>query len=128
MSAIPENVRAAIAAKHALMRQAFAQGNADAIVNDYYTKDAWVFGDGDQTWKGSQAIHELYAGIVGKYTWTTKTEQIVPIGDGALEYLIGAIHPIDGAEATVYKILFGWVKVGENWLCNTQMFAFGDRF
>ncbi|WP_431324674.1 YybH family protein [Rhizobium sp. YTU87027] len=128
MSKLPDDVRAAIAAQHDLMKQAFASGDADPIVDKYYTEDAWVFGDGDQTWKGSQAIHELYAGIVGKYTWTTKTEQIIPLGDGALEFLIGTIHPVDGSEPTVYKILFGWVKAGESWRCSTQMFAFGDHF
>lgn len=128
MSPITDGIRAAISARHDLMKEAFASGDPDLIANHYYTKDAWVFGDQDQTWKGSDAIRELYAGVVGTYTWTSKSERIVPMGDGAIEYVIGAIHPVDDAEPTSYKIVFGWVKQGDEWLCNTQMFGFGTHF
>lgn len=128
MSLFTDGARAAIAAKHDLMKEAFAPGDPDLIANQYYTKDAWVFGDQDQTWKGSDAVRELYASVVGTYTWTSKSEHLVPMGDGAVEYVIGTIHPVNGAEPTSYKIVFGWVKVGNEWLCNTQMYGFGSQF
>ena len=128
MSTLDAAAREAIAAQHELMKRAFATGDAALIVNDYYTKDAWVFGDGESTWKGSEAIYQLYSGIVGKYHWSTKTERLIAVGDGALEFLIGTTHAVDGGETTPYKILFAWVKVEEKWLCATQMFAFGDHF
>ncbi|WP_321822456.1 MULTISPECIES: nuclear transport factor 2 family protein [unclassified Burkholderia] len=119
----------AIDSKHELMRKAFEEKDAEAIANEFYTSDAWVVGPEGATWKGRESIFALYKDIVGVYRWESKRERFIPTGEGGvLEYLIGAIEPVAGGETLVYKILFAWKRMGGEWLCATQFFAFGVNF
>lgn len=128
MSSVDHIVIEAIGAQHEVMRRAFEIGDAKPIFDEYYTSDAWVFGDDEATWQGAAQIEELYAGIVGKNLWETKTERLLPFGDGVLEFLIGTLHPTNGDAPIPYRILFAWEKVNGNWKCATQMYAHGERF
>jgi ketosteroid isomerase-like protein len=126
---VDSSVLAAIDAQHELMRKAFETKNADSIANDFYTPEAWVVGPEQATWKGSEQIFALYKDFVGNYRWETRREQLIPTGTGGvLEYLTGAIDPVDGGEKLTYKILFAWTKHDGKWLCATQFFAPGAGF
>ncbi|QDK97508.1 nuclear transport factor 2 family protein [Acinetobacter tandoii] len=126
---ISQDIIAILDSKDKLMEKGFAEGNAELITNEYYTKDAWVVGPDDATWKGRDHILELYKSVVGTYTWESKRTHLMQTSEDSItEFMIGTIYPTGEGETLVYKLQFVWTKSEGEWKCASQFFAYGKDF
>lgn len=116
----------AIAAQHALLAEAFAQGDSSIISDRLFLPEAWSVGAAETTIKGAPAVGELFAPFVGAFHWSSHSVSLTRNGDTAWDFCGASMAAVDGSQTHHFKILFVWKNVDGAWRIAAQMYVDGE--
>lgn len=110
--------RAAIAERCQWHVDAFLAGNADALVEGFFTEDAVWTGPGFPDARGHEQLKAMFAGVVGKQTVSFNSEYSSVYGDVGWNIATYPVTPHDSDAAPfTFRPLFVWVRRGDEWRC-----------
>lgn len=116
----------AIRIQYDLKVAAFARKDADAIVKQFYTADAFTTGEGMEVAIGREQLTPMYQHLVNDYTVDIKSFHTYVKGDNGWDFADFYVTPRDKNEKPFsFKIVFMWEKVKGKWMCNADMFFKG---
>jgi ketosteroid isomerase-like protein len=119
--------KAAIRAKYDMKERAFAAGDAEAIVNGFYTEDAVSAGDGEGTQVGRAEFLPLYKSVVGFNHIRVVSFATHVNGDAGWDFADFHVTPVDTKQAPfTFKMLFLWERRGGAWVCPGELYFKGS--
>jgi ketosteroid isomerase-like protein len=117
----------AIRAKYALKERAFANHDADTIVQQFYTPDVISVGQGEGIYVGSEQIRPLYAEVVKTNKVRIDSIYTFVKGDAGWDWADFHVYPTDGKTAPfTFAILFLWTRIDGEWMCKGDFFVTGS--
>ncbi|MBG6120448.1 MULTISPECIES: YybH family protein [unclassified Sphingobium] len=109
-----------------LKEQAFADGDAETIVNRFYSSDAITVGPDGKPAIGRAAFLEEYKKIVAKYNVKVESVRTYVRGDDGYDWTNFFVTSKDGSEKPFsFIILFIWTKVDGQWVCAGDPYILG---
>src|SRR5690606_26111738 len=116
-----------IRALYDLKEKAFADGDAEAIVNYFYTADAVSVGPDGKPAMGRAAFLENYRPLVERYNVTVESIRTHVNGDSGWDWTNFHVTSKDGSEPPfTFVILFLWNKIDGKWACPGDMYVVGQ--
>lgn len=110
-----------------LKEKAFADGDAEAIVNHFYTADAVTVGPDGKPHMGRAAFLENYKPLVAKYNVKVESIRTHVQGKSGWDWTNFYVTSKDGSEPPFsFIILFLWNKVDGKWVCPGDMYVVGE--
>ncbi len=121
--------KGAIRAKYDLKERAFADGDAAAIVNQFYSADVISTDNEGNTHVGRDELMPLYEQVTA--TSNVKIESVYTHVDGNTGWDWANFHvtpkdPDSEQEPFSFKILFLWQKIDGEWWCKGDMYVLGE--
>lgn len=118
----------AIRAKYDLKEQAFADGDADAVVNRFYSADVISTDNEGHTHIGRDELLPLYEEVTAAFNAEIESVYTHVNGDAGWDWANFYVTPKDPdseVEPFSFKILFLWEKVDGEWWCKGDMYVLG---
>lgn len=116
-----------IRALYDLKEKAFADGDADAIVNHFYAENAVSVGPDGKPMLGRAAFLENYRPLVERYNVKVESIRTHVQGDSGWDWTNFRVTSKDGSEPPfTFIILFLWNKVDGRWICPGDMYVVGE--
>lgn len=110
-----------------LKEKAFADGDAEAIVNHFYTADAVTVGPDGKPHTGRAAFLENYKPLVAKYNVKVESVHTYVQGKSGWDWTNFYVTSKDGSEPPFsFIILFLWNKIDGKWVCPGDMYVVGE--
>lgn len=110
-----------------LKEKAFADADAAAIVNHFYTADAVTVGPDGKATSGRAGFLENYKPLVSKYNVRVESILTYLQGDAGWDWANFHITSKDGSEPPFsFIILFLWNKVDGKWASPGDMYVVGQ--
>ena len=119
--------KAAIKAQYDLKVKAFAEKDANTIVDRFYSQDVISTGEGEEVMVGREAIRPMYAKVVQQSNVEIESVYTRVSGKLGWDWANFKVKPRDPSEKPfTFKIVFLWEKVNGKWICTGDMFTVGD--
>lgn len=117
----------AIRAQYDLKVKAFAERDADTIVDKFYSEDVVSTGEGEKVFVGREAIRPLYKKVVQENDVEVESVHTHVSGKLGWDWANFKVKPRDPAQKPfTFKILFLWEKINGKWMCKGDLFMVGD--
>jgi ketosteroid isomerase-like protein len=114
-------------ALYRLKEKAFLAEDAEAIVNNFYTKDAISFGPEGKPTIGRNGFREDYKKVVKIATVKVEPVSTFVSGKAAWEWVNFRVYPKDKAQKPfTFIMLFVWAKVDGKWACAGDAYTIGE--
>lgn len=116
-----------IRALYDLKEKAFAEGDAEAIVNHFYSADAVTVGPDGKPAMDRAAFLENYRTLVEKYNVRVESVKTHVNGESGWDWTNFHVASKDGSEPPfTFIILFLWNKIDGKWACPGDMYVVGS--
>lgn len=118
----------AIRAKYDLKEQAFTAGDADLVVNRFYSHDVISTDNEGHTHIGRDELLPLYQEVTAAFNTEIESVYTHVNGDTGWDWANFHVMPKDPdseVEPFTFKILFLWEKVDGEWWCKGDMYVLG---
>lgn len=118
----------AIRAKYNLKEQAFANGDADLVVDEFYSADVISTDNEGNTHVGREELRPLYEEVTAAFNAEIESVHTHVNGDVGWDWANFYVTPKDPdseVEPFSFKILFLWEKVDGEWWCKGDMYVLG---
>lgn len=121
----------AIRAKYDMKEQAFAESDADAIVDGFYSADVISTDNEGHTHVGREELRPLYEEVTAGHNVRIESvyTHLNDAGDTGWDWANFYVTPKDpdsGEEPFSFKILFLWEKENGEWWCQGDMYVLGE--
>jgi len=121
------NFKAAIRMKYDLKEQAFADGIAAPIVEQFYSEDVLSVDSDGKTHRGRDELRPLYEETTQFANVRVESVNTKVSGDMGWDWANFHVTPKDPAEQPfTFKILFLWQKLDGQWWCVGDMYVLGE--
>jgi uncharacterized protein (TIGR02246 family) len=128
-AAAPDELMAfkqAIRAQYDLKEQAFADGDANPIVEQFYSEDVLSVDNEGNTHRGRGELRPVYEEVTQFGNVRIESVNTKVSGDLGWDWANFYVTPKDPAEPPFsFKILFLWEKVDGKWWCAGDMYTLG---
>jgi ketosteroid isomerase-like protein len=119
--------KAAIRAKYDLKEQAFADGVAAPIVENFYSADVFSVDNEGNTHRGREELRPLYEEVSKSSNVRVESVNTKVSGDMGWDWANFYVTPKDPAEQPFsFKILFLWQRIDGQWWCAGDMYVVGQ--
>ncbi|MEX2524357.1 MAG: nuclear transport factor 2 family protein [Gammaproteobacteria bacterium] len=118
----------AIRAKYDLKEQAFAAGDADLVVDRFYSEDVISTDNEGNTHVGREELRPLYEEVTAAFNAKIESVYTHVNGDAGWDWANFHVTPKDPdseVEPFSFKILFLWEKVNGEWWSKGDMYVLG---
>jgi len=117
----------AIRAQYDLKEKAFADGDPNPIVEQFYSEDVFSVDNEGNTHRGRAELRPLYEEVTKSSNVRIESVNTRVSGDMGWDWANFYVTPKDPAEKPFsFKILFLWEKVGGRWWCAGDMYVLGQ--
>lgn len=117
----------AIRAQYDLKEKAFADGDPNPIVEQFYSEDVFSVDNEGYTHRGRAELRPLYEEVTKSSNVRIESVNTRVSGDMGWDWANFYVTPKDPAEKPFsFKILFLWEKVGGRWWCAGDMYVLGQ--
>ncbi len=117
----------AIRAKYDLKEKAFAENDADAIADHFYSKDVVSVDYEGKVTVGREALRAEYKEIVPTATVKVESVNTYVKGNAGWDWTNFYVTPTDPNEKPYsFVILFLWAKEKGEWICKGDMYVKGS--
>lgn len=119
--------KSAIKAQYDLKVKAFAEKDANTIVDKFYSRDVISTGEGEEVMVGREAIRPMYEKVVQQSDVEIESVYTRVSGKLGWDWANFKVKPRDPSEKPfTFKIVFLWEKINGKWICTGDMFTVGD--
>lgn len=119
--------KAAIKAQYDLKVKAFAEKDANTIVDKFYSRDVISTGEGEEVMVGREAIRPMYQKVVQQSDVEVESVYTRVSGKLGWDWTNFKVKPRDPSEKPfTFKIVFLWEKIDGKWICTGDIFTVGD--
>lgn len=116
----------AIRAAYDMKEKAFADNNADPIVDDFYSADVLSVDPHSTVTIGREDLRKVYEAIVPTGTVRVESVNTFVKGDAGWDWANFHVTPSDtSVEPFTFIILFLWAKENGEWICKGDMYLPG---
>jgi len=117
-----------INAKYKLSEKAFAENNVEILLEEFYSKDVFVVGEGSSPVIGHEQLATVLEELVqgAKRIELTSERADHQSDDTVYDFVNYRVFPSDDSPAFNVRSLLVWKKVGGDWRVSADMYTFGD--
>lgn len=117
----------AIREKYDMKEKAFATHDAETIVTRFYTKDAISVGEGFGIFVGREQLRPMFQRDVKLYTVKVTSVHTIVRGNAGWDWTDFAAIPVDPKQKPIMlAMLFLWVKIDGQWMCQGDFYVNGS--
>lgn len=122
-----EAFKAAIRAQYDLKEKAFAEHDAETILNRFYAADAISVGEGEGIFIGREQLRPMYLEVVKAATVKIESKHTYVKGDAGWDWVDFHVAIADGKTPPfTFAMLFLWAREDGQWVSKGDMFVNGS--
>jgi len=117
----------AIRAQYDLKEKAFAQHDAETIVNKFYAADVVATGEDEGVSIGRSQLLPLYQKVVAEANVRVESFYTYVNGNAGWDWTDFHVLPTNGKDKPfIFRCLFLWAKENDQWMCKGDMYFKGS--